>query len=144
MLKFFMGEYISLEDLDIYIISRDLSKIAWEIYIDLKLDHKIIIGQQFVRCMDSVGANIAEGYGRFHSLDRVKFYYNARASLFESKHFTGLLFERELIDKDKYEKIMQLLNLLHPKLNKYIKHNLSKRQFLDVFYLKYQIFNIYY
>ncbi|MCX6743349.1 MAG: four helix bundle protein [Candidatus Parcubacteria bacterium] len=122
-----MKEYIKLEDLDIYIISRELSKIAWEIYIDLELDRKIIIGQQFVRCVDSIGANIAEGYGRFHYLDRVKFYYNARASLFESKHFVDLLFEREIIDKGKYEKLKESLDMLHPKLNKYIKHNLDKK-----------------
>ncbi|GIV44793.1 MAG: hypothetical protein KatS3mg035_1916 [Bacteroidia bacterium] len=31
------------------------------------------MGDQFVRATDSIGANIAEGYGRFHYLEKLKF-----------------------------------------------------------------------
>ena len=34
----------------------------------------------------SIGSNLAEGYGRFHYLDRNKFNYNARGSLIEALH----------------------------------------------------------
>jgi len=42
------------------------------------------MGDQFIRSIDSITANIAEGFGRFHFLDRRKFYYNARGSLLEA------------------------------------------------------------
>jgi four helix bundle protein len=42
------------------------------------------IGDQFLRAVDYIGANIAEGYGRYHYLDKVKFYYNSRAFHFEA------------------------------------------------------------
>ncbi|HRZ29314.1 MAG TPA: four helix bundle protein [Candidatus Paceibacterota bacterium] len=45
---------------------------------------QIIIGTQFITAIDSIGANIAEGCGRFHYLDKNKFMYNARGSLMES------------------------------------------------------------
>jgi len=38
---------------------------------------------QLRRAANSVCANIAEGYGRHHTRDKIKFYYNARGSSFE-------------------------------------------------------------
>lgn len=64
-------EYITLEKLEAYQLARELSRIAWEIYIELPYEVKWKTGLQFVDSTDSVGANIAEGYGRFHYLDKV-------------------------------------------------------------------------
>jgi four helix bundle protein len=47
-------------------------------------NEQIIIGSQFITAINSIGANIAEGYGRFHYLDKNKFMYNARGSLMEN------------------------------------------------------------
>jgi len=74
-----------------------------------------------MRSIDSVGANIAEGYGRFHYLDRIKFYYNARGSLLESKHWIYLLFKREKITNNEYKETIEKLNNLHVQLNGFIK-----------------------
>lgn len=98
-------QYILLEDLDVYKLSRKLSNLGWKIYQGLEWQQRKIIGDQFITSIDSVGANIAEGYGRFHYLDKVRFYYNARGSLIESKHWLELLIERKIADssyKDKY------------------------------------------
>src|SRR4030042_4722545 len=97
-----MKNVFTLENLEVYKSSRELSKLAWDVYVGLELDQKIIIGQQFVKSTDSVGANIAEGYGRYHYLDKIRFYYNSRASLFEAIHLAALLNERGLIDEEKY------------------------------------------
>lgn len=78
--------YIKLEDLKTYKLTRRLSTEAWGIYTTLDYQQKKIIGDQFIRASDSIGANIAEGYGRFHYLDKCKFYYNARGSCFETRH----------------------------------------------------------
>ena len=122
-----MGEYKKLEDLDIYIIARQVSQLAWEIYVDLSVDQKIMMGQQFVRSVDSICANIAEGYGRYYYLEKVKFYYIARSSLFESLTWLELLKERELITDVIYNDIKNKLDNLHLKLNGYIKFNLNKK-----------------
>ena len=79
------------------------------------------IGDQFLRSVDSVGANIAEGYGRFHYLDKVRFYYNARASHFEAfVHWLELLSERERISPEEFETINKKATLLQVKLNNFI------------------------
>lgn len=113
--------YIKLGDLQIYKMAVDLSDRAWEIYIKLSWDNKKVIGFQFARAADSVPANIAEGYGRYHYLDRIKFYYNSRGSLLETKHWILSLYKRKMIDKNNYDVLLAKTNELHWELNKYIK-----------------------
>src|SRR3989338_8082074 len=98
-------KYIKLQDLEVYKLARELSQLGWLIYEPLIWQDKKIIGDQFIESTDSVGANIAEGYKRFHYLDKIKFYYNARASLCESsEHWLELLFERNKVNIDTYNK----------------------------------------
>ncbi len=98
-----------------------LSDKAWTIYENSDWQEKKIIGDQFIRSIDSVGANIAEGYGRFHYKDKIKFYYNARGSLLELKHWLLLLYKRNKINRNKFEKMLNKLEEVHKKLNSYIK-----------------------
>lgn len=108
-------KYIPLRDLHTYKLARELSVVSWSIYTALSWSSRKLIGDQFIRSTDSVGANIAEGYGRFHYLDRRRFYYNSRGSLLESFHWYELLHERSLITDTKlfhrYNQIFQELQL---------------------------------
>jgi four helix bundle protein len=45
------------------------------------------VGQQLVRALDSVGANIAEASGRWHPPDRRRLLLIARGSLYETEHW---------------------------------------------------------
>ena len=102
-------KYIKIQDLDTYKIARQLSKIAWEIYEVLHWQDKKTMGDQFLRATDSFGANLTEGYGRYHYLDKIKFYYNSRASLMEANdYWVELLYERKKVEIEKcqvYKKI---------------------------------------
>lgn len=109
-----------IADLEIYNISRELSKDAWNIYEELTMSNKLMIGNQFIRSMDSIWANIAEGFGRFHYLDSIKFYYNARWSLQESKHRIEILHDRKLLLDNNHLLLARKLNTLSVKLNNFI------------------------
>lgn len=94
------AKYIDVRDLEIYKLARELSKIGWEIYQKLNWQEKKVIGDQFIRATDSFGANITEGYRRYHYLDKIKFLYNSRASLAEADdYWIELLLERELVSE---------------------------------------------
>lgn len=96
------SKYILVKDLDVYKLSRELSKLAWEIFNKFNWEDKKIFGIQFIESVDSVGANIVEGYSRFHYLDKIKFYYNSRASLSEANdHWIEIINERKKIAKRK-------------------------------------------
>jgi four helix bundle protein len=116
-----MGKYITIENLEVYILSCELSESGWEVYKNFDWRIKKIAGDQFITALDSVGANIAEGYGRFHYLDKIKFYYNARGSLLEALHWLRLLHGRELIDDHEFSSLKEKIENLHVKLNLFIK-----------------------
>ena len=123
------NKYILLKDLEVYVLARKLSKAAYKIFQNMTWEHKKAFGFQFLEATDSIGANIAEGYHRFHYLDKIKFYYNARASLSESKdHWMDLLHERGLVDKSDFEKYVEISNALSVKLNNLIRSNYIQRQ----------------
>jgi four helix bundle protein len=69
---------------------------------------------------DSAGANIAEGFGRYHYRDSLKFYYNSRGSLLELKHWNTLLIKRSLARSDNLSKMKDLIDKEHFKLNSFI------------------------
>jgi len=112
--------YIELKELEIYQKAREISKIAWEIYKGLNYEEKKIFGDRFICSNDSIGANIAESYGRFHYLERIKFCYNARGSLKESINWTELMIERIIKDQDLLTKLHNLLLEEEIKIKNYI------------------------
>jgi four helix bundle protein len=112
---------MELDKLEVYRIARQLSELAWDTYSSLPKEFRFSLGQQFVESVDSIGANIAEGYGRYHYLDSVKFFYNARGSLWEAKHWTDLLYERGLMTREVFEKMSERHGSLALKLNNLIK-----------------------
>ena len=55
---------MKLEDLEVYNISMDLSDKIWVIVDKWDFFKKDTVGKQLVRAIDSVSANISEGFGR--------------------------------------------------------------------------------
>jgi four helix bundle protein len=99
------------------------------VYNSLTWQDKKIIGDQFIRSADSVGANIVEGYSRFHYLDKIKFYYNSRASLSEcADHWLELLIERKLIDNKNYTELKIISKNLSIKLNNFISSTYNPKR----------------
>ena len=121
--------YIPLKELYVYQLARKLSIIAWKIYSKMSFEEKKIMGDQFIRATDSVGANIAEGYSRFHYLDKAKFFYNARASQAEAtEHWLELLFERGLIKQEVFDDYYSISKDLQFKLNNFIKTTKDEKE----------------
>lgn len=117
-----MKQYIEIKDLEIYKLSVQLSDLAWIVYSKLDWHNKKIMGDQFIEAADSAGANIIEGYFRFHYLDKIKFYYVSRASLAEAcVHWLNLLNRRKLVAEDMNESIIKIHDESLYKLNIYIK-----------------------
>lgn len=124
-----MKKFIVLKDLEVYKLSRELSKLSWKVYESLNFEEKKVMGDQFIRSSDSVGANIAEGYSRYHYLDKIRFYYNSRASLVEScEHWLELLSERKKIKEKNFSEIKSIYAKLSIKLNNFINSTYESRK----------------
>jgi four helix bundle protein len=71
------------ESLASYQHSLRLLKASYKLAQSLPAHEKYNLADQIRRASLSVLLNIAEGYGRFHYLDRLRFFYIARGSLTE-------------------------------------------------------------
>ena len=71
------------EDLDVWQIGRDLVLKVYEITGYFPKEEIYGITSQIKRASLSIPANIAEGFWRFHFMDKAKFYLNAGV------HFTN-------------------------------------------------------
>lgn len=117
----------NLGSLRAYQLSRDLSKIVWNIVENWDWFSKSTIGGQWVRATDSISANFSEGYGAYFFNDTIKFYYYSRRSLFECCDWFGKANERGLINKSEYGEIKAILDELPLEINKMIKRVRNNR-----------------
>jgi len=111
---------MKFEDLEVYKLSMDLSDKIWDFVIKWECFPKDTIGKQWVRAIDSVSANISEGFGRNTFKDQRSFYYFSRGSLCESKTWLEKARQRSLIDEENYNALLVDFNVLGIKLNNFI------------------------
>jgi four helix bundle protein len=110
----------SFQQLRVYQLAEKISNEIW--FIVKKWDDfaKDTRGKQIVRSADSVGANIAEGPGRYSYQDNQRFVKIARGSLNETRHWLRLDGARNLLTQEQSARLHPLLNELSPKLNAYL------------------------
>jgi four helix bundle protein len=113
-------KYLKLNDINAYKISFNLSNYIWNIVIEWEWFAKKHIGGQFVEAIDSISANIAEGFGRYHKKDKIKFYRYSQGSMKESFDWNEKSKVRKLIDDEQYHHILGELQKLPQELNQLI------------------------
>jgi four helix bundle protein len=118
--------YLKLNDIDSYKIAFHLSNYVWSIVVEWDYFAKKTIGAQFVDACDSISANIAEGFGRYHKKDKIKFYRYAFGSTKECFDWTEKAKVRNLITLEQYNYIFSQLDLLPKKINALIKFTNEK------------------
>jgi four helix bundle protein len=108
------------ENLRIYKLAEEIADLTWEIVTQWDYFAKSTVGKQLVNSADSIGANIAEGYGRGSHADNRRFAKISRGSLFEVKHWLRRAYKRNLLAEDEISNLQELVNELTPKLSAYI------------------------
>lgn len=122
---------MKLEDLEIFHLSMRIGEMVWGQVKKWQFFEKDTVGKQFVRAIDSVAANISEGFGRYHYKDKLNFYYCARGSIYETKTFLSKSLNRGLVEAKVYQEIIDSLDLLGVKLNNYI--NITRKTITNDF-----------
>ncbi len=80
-----MDKYQELEEIEVYQLAVALADRIWEIVSSWSHFARDTVGKQMVRAADSIAANVAESYGRYHYGDKLNFLYYSRGSLYETK-----------------------------------------------------------
>lgn len=112
---------MELEELKVYNMSMDIGENVWGFVSEWNYFEKDTIGKQLVRSIDSVAANLSEGFGRFHFRESKHFAYYSRGSLYESKTWITKAHNRKLIKQEQFENLMSSIEIIGKMLNKYIQ-----------------------
>ncbi len=112
---------MKLEEFRVYQLSMDIGDEVWFVVLKWNDLAKDTIGKQLVRAIDSVAANLSEGYGRYHYKEAKNFSYYSRGSLFESKTWLTKARNRGLLNEEKFSQMMSTIDDISVKLNNYIK-----------------------
>ena len=73
----------TFEDLEVYQVAREFRKAMYRLAKQLPSVERFALADQIRRAAISLTNNIAEGHGRYHYLDQIRFTLQARGSLEE-------------------------------------------------------------
>jgi four helix bundle protein len=120
-------KYLKLNDIEAYKIAFHLSNYVWDVvFVKWDVFTKKTIGAQFVNAVDSISANVAEGFGRHFKKDKVNFYRYSKGSLKESFDWNEKAKVRGLLTEEEYKYIFSELDKLPKALNSLIKYTNEK------------------
>lgn len=109
------------EKLVVYALTEELADAIWRGCRTWPPLDRDTVGRQLIRAADSVGANIAEGYGRGTRADNRRRVRIAIGSLYETKHWLRRAFRRDLLTGDQTDALRPILEKLLPMLNGYYR-----------------------
>jgi four helix bundle protein len=113
--------YLQLNDLTCYKSGFAFGNEVWGNVIKWDYFARDTIGKQFVNAADSISANIAEGFGRYHKKDKIKFYYYSFGSIKECTDWCNKAMIRNLINEETYKRFSLLLENLPREVHQLIK-----------------------
>lgn len=126
-------KYLQLTDITCYNRSLELSNYVWDIVIKWAWFAQKTVGVQFVTAIDSISANIAEGFGRYgkkdkqsFSANKIKFYYYSFGSVKESSDWNEKSNIRKILTQKQYEHILNELQVLPKEIHQLIKFTMEK------------------
>ena len=112
---------MKLEELKVYQLAMDIGERVWVVVCKWDYFAKDTVGKQLVKSVDSIAANLSEGYGRFHYKENKQFCYYSRGSLYETKTWLKKAHVRGLIIDDDFQFLQSDLETIAYMLNNYIK-----------------------
>jgi four helix bundle protein len=118
----------SLEELGVLKDTEIVADAIWRQVVGWEPFSRQVVGEQLARAADSIGANIAEAFGRFHYGEKLQFLYYARGSLFETKYWLNRARKRELMASEVAQDHASRLTDLARQLNKFAKSLKTQRQ----------------
>ena len=112
----------TFEDLEAYQAAREFRKVMYGVNRRLPGFEKFDLGSQIRRAAVSLTNNIAEGHGRYHYLEQIKFTLQARGSLEELLDDLNVCADESYLPPAEIEGLKQQGWRVHQLLNGYIRY----------------------
>lgn len=111
------GKYQNFTELNVWKEARGFQLYIFNLSKSFPPEEKFKLLDQIIRASRSIGANIAEGHGRFHFQEQIQFCRQARGSLSEVLNHIYTAFDCSYLTKEqvieiecKYELLLKLIN----------------------------------
>src|SRR6266487_5108083 len=114
--------YQTFEDLEVYQVGREFRKAMYRVAKRLPEEEKFGLVSQIRRAAVSLTNNIAEGHGRYHFLEQIKFMLQARGSLEELLDDLNVCGDEEYLAIAEIERLRQEGWRVHKLINGYIRY----------------------
>lgn len=116
-----------LEELRVLQIAERFSDEVWKIVGAWNQFSRDVVGKQITRASDSIGANVAEAYGRFHYGEKINLLYYARGSAYETKYWINRCRTRKLTDEVVANRLTADLVEIARQINSFVRMIKSQR-----------------
>lgn len=109
----------AFEDLRILQSAEACADKIWKHVVQWNEFARDVVGKQMASATDSIGANIAESFGRFNFGEKLQFLYYARGSLFETKYWLNRAKTRGLMSASDMQEYTSHLTDIAKQLNSF-------------------------
>ena len=116
-----MKPYQTFEDLEVYQVARGFRKAMYRVARRLPEEEKFALARQIRRAAVSLTNKIAEGHGRFHFLEQIKFMLQSRGSLEELLDNLNICSDENYLSEDEIQKLKSEGWRVHKLINGYIR-----------------------
>jgi four helix bundle protein len=99
------NQFRTFEDLEVYQVARELRKKMYGVARQLPDFEKFALSSQIRRAAVSLTNNMAEGHGRYHFADQVRFFLGSRGSLQELVDDLNFCADEKYISSDKISEL---------------------------------------
>ena len=127
-------KFQTFEDLEVYKAAREFRKAMYAVSRLLPDFERYELGRQIRRASVSLTNNMAEGHGRFHYPDQIRFFLHSRGSLEELVDDLNVCFDENYLSSDEVAKLKEqargVLNLVNGYL-RYLRGRSSVVRELD-------------
>jgi four helix bundle protein len=122
----------TFEDLEVYRVAREFRKTMYAVTRKLPAHEKFEPASQIRRAAVSLTNNIAEGHGRYHFLDQIKFQWQARGSLTELIDDLNISSDGNYLPPDEIAELKKQATAVHQLINGYIRYLRERKTGADL------------
>ena len=112
----------TFEDLEVYKAAREFRKAMCAVSRCLPDFEKYDLGRQIRRAAVSLTNNMAEGHGRFHYPDQIRFFLHSRGSLEELVDDLNVCLDENYVSNEQVEKLKEQARGILILINGYLRH----------------------
>ena len=119
-------KFQTFEDLEVYKAAREYRKAMYALSRRLPDLEKYELGRQIRRAAVSLTNNMAEGHGRFHYPDQIRFFLHSRGSLEELVDDLNVCLDESYLASEEIEKLKEQAGGVLALINGYLRYLRSR------------------